>query len=85
MFGWIYKNKMFEVVETLVKVGLEAIEADKERAAASLLGLPVCFEYGALGPKAYAKPDLNATVEYLRHLRAIWLPIHKTHKTEVSA
>lgn len=59
-------------VTDFVKFGLKALEADKEKAAASLTGLPVCFEYSEIGGQIFAKPNIQATNAYLQHLRYVW-------------
>lgn len=52
--------------------GLKALKADKEKTAATIAALPACFEYGFIGTKAYAKPDLPAFKEYLIYLKEVW-------------
>lgn len=62
-----------EKVKPILSVTVEALKLNKDKAAASLIALPACFEYGVIGNKAYAKPDAKAIKEYFKHLREIWL------------
>lgn len=65
-------TKILEFIGPIFNVGLKTLDADKDKAAASLAGLPACFEYGFIGTKAYAKPNIQAIALYLKHLQNIW-------------
>jgi hypothetical protein len=65
--------KIIGTIMPLLNIGIEALRLDKDKAAASVMALPACFEYGIIGTKAYAKPDAKAIIHYYKHLRDIWL------------
>lgn len=60
-------------IKPILNLGLDALKVNKDKAAASIIALPTCFEYGVMGHKAYAKPSVRAIKEYFKHLREVWL------------
>ena len=52
--------------------GFRVLKADKKKTAATISALPPCFEYGVIGTKAYAKPDIAAFKEYLIFIKELW-------------
>lgn len=68
----LIQTNLLEHIVSFVKIGLNSLESNKEKAAASLAGLPVCFEYSEVGGQVFAKPKIQATNAYLQHLRYVW-------------
>ena len=68
----LIQTKLLDIIIGFVKTGLMSLESNKDKAAASLAGLPVCFEYSEVGGQVFAKPNIQTTNAYLQHLRYLW-------------
>lgn len=67
------QTEIIDKMLSIVGVGLNSLESDKNKTAASIAGLPPCFEYSEVGGQFFAKPNLKAVAEYLKHLREVWV------------
>ena len=67
-------EQLKKIIGKLPGDAINLLQADKSKSAASVLGLPICFKYDILATgHASATPDIEATKEYLKHLREVWL------------
>ena len=64
--------KLDRIITKYLALGLKVLKADKNKTAATIAALPPCFEYGVIGTKAYAKPDIEAFKEYLLFIEELW-------------